>query len=150
MASRIIIGVGNSDRGDDAAGLEAAHLLQGLVPADVRVISYSGEITALIEQWEGATHLILIDAALSGSDPGSVRCLDVSHESRPLQFSGRFSSHGIGIAEVIEMARVLNRLPPNVRIFGIEAKNFAMGAPLSPQVQGAVHQVVEEILKLLR
>ena len=150
MASRIIIGVGNSDRGDDAAGLEAARLLKALVPADVRVVSYSREITALIEQWEGATHLILIDAVLSGSDPGTMHSLDVSHETHPLRFSGRFSSHGIGVAEIIEMARVLNLLPPNVRIFGIEGRNFAMGAPLSPQIQAAVHQVVEEILILLR
>ena len=65
-----IIGCGNSDRGDDAAGLLVVRRLRTLgVDADIAV-EQNGDGLALIEQWAGCEKVILIDATRSGGSPG--------------------------------------------------------------------------------
>ena len=63
--------IGNAWRSDDAAGLEVARLLRGRLPPEARVVEHEGEPTALIDSWEGAEALWLVDAVTSGSAPGT-------------------------------------------------------------------------------
>jgi len=51
MPSRkcLAIGIGNPDRGDDAVGLIVAQRIKARRPADVRVITHSGESAGLLE-----------------------------------------------------------------------------------------------------
>ncbi|HEY4606662.1 MAG TPA: hydrogenase maturation protease [Acidimicrobiia bacterium] len=136
---RIVIGVGNPSRGDDGAGLEVARR--------VRTVPTSEQITGsygLIDLWQGYEDVVIVDAARSGAPAGSVHRFDV--EDRPLpQGLLATSSHSIGVAETIEMARKLGRLPRRLLVYGIEASDVALGSGLSPEVAGAVREVVEEI-----
>ena len=50
MAERLVVGIGNPDRGDDAVGRLVARALRGRVPADVRVVEQDGEATALLAE----------------------------------------------------------------------------------------------------
>ncbi|HEX2522283.1 MAG TPA: hydrogenase maturation protease, partial [Terriglobia bacterium] len=56
-----------------------------------------------------------------------------------------YSSHGFGVAEAVALAQSLNQLPHRIVIFGIEGKNFAVGAPLSPEVEAALNTLAEHI-----
>ena len=51
---RMVLGVGNPDRGDDAAGCAVVRRLEGLLPAGVDVIERDGEGTALLAEINGA------------------------------------------------------------------------------------------------
>jgi len=64
----------------------------------------------------------------------------------PTGFS-RPSTHALGIAEAIELARSLDGLPPSVIFYGVEGKNFQIGAELSPEVRDAVPRVADAISK---
>jgi hydrogenase maturation protease len=143
-----IIGIGNPDRGDDAAGLEAAHRLRVAAPPGVCVTEFEGDQIRLLDVWDPDATVILIDATCSGADPGTVTSFDAS---RPLahQFTHR-GSHTFSLADVIELARVLGRLPCRVRGYGIEGASFAIGDPLSPSAETGVTQVVEDVLAELR
>ena len=57
---------------------------------------------------------------------------------------GGTSTHLLGVAEAVELARVLGRLPKALRLVAIEGRNFAHGAKLSPQVEAAVETVTNE------
>jgi hydrogenase maturation protease len=48
----------------------------------------------------------------------------------------------VGLADAIELARALGRLPPRVTVYGIEGERFDTGAPLSDSVAGAIDEVV--------
>lgn len=57
------------------------------------------------------------------------------------------STHTFGVAEAIELGRVLGRLPASLVIYGIEAGRFDQGAEPQPAVLAAVERVAQEILR---
>jgi hydrogenase maturation protease len=59
------------------------------------------------------------------------------------------SSHAVGLAEVIELGRVLKQLPPHLSVVGIEGADFRPGAGLSPAVARAVPKAVRLVRALL-
>src|ERR1017187_6168806 len=107
MAARII-GCGNIHRGDDGAGLLVARRLREMGSGD---IEQGGEALSLIESWAGAEGVIVVDAVVSGKGPGEITVWDARAHPIP---SGlwRGSTHHFGLAEAVELARVLDRLPP--------------------------------------
>jgi hydrogenase maturation protease len=137
---RLVIGIGNAWRSDDAAGLEVARALQDSPPEGVDVLAREGEPTELIDVWAGAEAVWLVDAVSSGAAPGTVHRLDASSEPLPAVLF-RVSSHLVGLAEAVELARALDRLPPRVVVYGIEGARFEAGEGLSPEVVDAVERV---------
>jgi hydrogenase maturation protease len=136
----LVIGAGNADRRDDGAGLAVARRLPRL-PAEVRVLMQDGDFASLLDQWDEAHLVIIIDATMSGASPGTIRRYDAHRGPLPVVFSG-FSTHALGIGDAIELARVLRRLPPQLVVFGIEGDDFTAGEGLSPAVDAAVDDVV--------
>ena len=51
---KLVIGLGNDYRHDDAVGRVVARRLKAIEGDDVRVVEESGEGAALIEAWKGA------------------------------------------------------------------------------------------------
>jgi hydrogenase maturation protease len=136
----IVIGVGNAWRRDDAAGLAVARLLRGTVPAGVEVLEQEGEPAALLDAWDGAGAVWLVDAVSSGAEAGTVHRLDASEDALPATLF-RASSHLLGLADAVELARALGRLPARVVVFGIEGGRFEAGEGLTPAVAAAVERV---------
>ena len=145
MTSRsvVVIGVGNELRGDDAAGLEVARRLRDL-PGGIVVHCHEGEGIELLEKWRGADAVVLIDTVRSGSPPGAVHRLDATAAALPAMLD-RSSSHTIGIAETIELARTLGTLPSEVVVYGVEGAKFDAGAGLSEEVAAALDKLVEAV-----
>ncbi len=137
-----MIGVGNPWRCDDAAGLEVARRLQGTLPDGVQVLEREGEPSSLIDAWGGADALWLVDAVSSGAAPGTVQRLDASEQELPAELF-RASTHHLGLAEAVELARALGRLPARVVFYGIEGARFDVGEELTPEVEAAVTRVAE-------
>ena len=144
----LIIGCGNRDRGDDAAGILAADRLRALDIAGIETRTSSGEPSELIELWAGATNVILIDAVVTGSAPGAVHQWDAQRSLHYGKATG--STHGLGVAEAIELARALKCLPANIRIYGIEARQFELGSEASPEVRQGVDEVIQRIVNEAR
>jgi len=140
----IIIGIGNTDRGDDAAGRMVAQRLADLLPPAITVVELDGEVTSLLSHLETASAAWLIDACRSGAPTGTIKRFDAGTTALP-QDLGDLSSHVIGLAEAVELARALGRLPPRCIIYAIEAASFEHGAPVTPAVAKAVEKVAEQV-----
>ena len=136
----VVIGIGNPDRGDDAAGRIVAHWLRCRVPRYVEIREEAGEVTSLLACLEGAEMGCLVDACASGAPAGTVRRFDAAAAPLPAE-AFRWSSHGLGLAEAVELARALGQLPPRCIIYAIEAASFEAGAPVSPAVAAAIAEV---------
>jgi hydrogenase maturation protease len=141
----VVLGVGNADRGDDAAGPAVARNLRSLLPPGIQIIEHGGEATALIGQMDGAERVFMIDACISGARPGTIHRFDVSATPVPAVALG-LSSHGFGVAAAVELARALGQLPRQCIIYAIEAASFEIGAPLSPMVAAGVIEVAGRVL----
>ena len=137
----LIIGCGNRERSDDGAGILVAERLRELgIEAETR----TGEALDLMEAWNGADDVILVDAVLTGAPVGTVQTWDGGQPLASVRTNA--STHGLGVAEAIELAYVLNRRPIRLRVYGIEGRRFELGAEISPQVQHAVAEVVGRII----
>jgi hydrogenase maturation protease len=148
-ANVIVIGVGNPFRGDDGVGLMVVRLLKEQSPAHIRVVEQSRQSFALLELWDKTDTVIIIDAVVSGSQPGTVHRFNVHAGPIPTAwFHG--STHAFGVAEAIELARVLGQLPPRLLVYGIEARSWEAGVGLSPELERVVPTVVERILQEVR
>jgi hydrogenase maturation protease len=138
----IVVGLGNAFRGDDAAGLAVARALGD----DPRVIAHDGEPIDLLDAWAGADEAILVDAARSGAPPGTIHRLD--ELSAPAGAGG--STHLLGLAETLALARTLGRAPARVTFYGIEGERFTAGEELSEPVRAAVERICGELRARLR
>lgn len=141
----LIIGCGNRDRGDDGAGVLVAERLR---KAGIDAQIHSGEALALIEAWNGVDDVVVVDAVVTGAPAGTVWLWDGGPVK--IQGSSSVSTHGFGVAEALELARILNRLPKRLRVFGIEGRRFDVGSEVSPEVSCAVEEVTEEIAQRKR
>jgi hydrogenase maturation protease len=135
-----IIGYGNLQRGDDGLGIIAAEKLraQGL-----DAVSLTGDGLELVEAWRGIDDAIVVDAVVTGAPAGTIHRLDGRQPL--LTFGAPTSTHGMGLAQAIELARTLDLLPVRLWIWGIEGKCFDAGTEISPEVKSAVEKLTQEI-----
>jgi hydrogenase maturation protease len=142
---RVVVGIGNGFRRDDGAGLEVAARLTGRVPAGVAVLSCEQEASRLLEAFENTSTALIVDAVLSGAEPGVLHRFDISDGPVPAKVF-RSSTHAFGVAEAIDLARALGTLPAHVVVYGIEGTDFTAGQGLSAPVEAAVDGAVEAML----
>src|ERR1039458_8817557 len=145
----VVIGVGNEYRSDDGAGIAVARRLRALFPAGVTILEESGEGAALMQAWQGASWVMLVDAVRSGAPPGTIHRLDARAAPLPMGFF-HYSTHAFSVAEAVELARSLDELPAHLVVYGIEGADFAAGVELSPAVEQAVEAVVERLAQEAR
>jgi hydrogenase maturation protease len=136
---RILIGVGNPTRGDDAAGLEVARRVGSIETHQAPNGSFE-----LMDVWDGVDEVILVDAARSGAPPGTIHRFEAGHSPLPNGML-KTSTHSVGVTETIELARSLGCLPERVVVYGIEVSNLAPGSGLSDEVEEAVNELAMEI-----
>jgi hydrogenase maturation protease len=129
----LLIGAGNMYRSDDALGLCAAREVARRMPGRVVVKEVDGGGTSMLEAWEGAETVLIIDAVRSGEPAGTLCRIDASTQRLPLRFLTT-SSHSFGVAQAIETARELHRLPRTIIVYGIEGSSFEQGTGLSDPV----------------
>lgn len=142
----LVIGCGNADRGDDAAGLLVARRLREL---GMEAQEQSGEAVALLgvlESVPAGQRVIVVDAMVAGSPPGSISFWDAGAVRLSRQ-TFRCSTHALGVAEAVELARALGKLPLQLGIYGIEGAGFEAGAPPSPEVLRAVEELAQRIAR---
>lgn len=148
----LLVALGSPDRGDDGVGAAVARLVQARCPS-VHVVACA-DPTALIETWAGHDPVVVVDAVRSGAVAGTVHRLEVGAGTPPLPASswtgsGRGSTHALGLATAVELARVLQRLPARLTLVGVEASGFDHGAPLTSEVAAAIEEAAGAALTAL-
>ena len=129
----VVVGIGQLAAGDDGVGLAVARALA----ARGHEVRESADASAVLALLEAARRVVIVDAVVGGGAPGAVLRLDpaaLAAGPAPL------SSHGIGVAEAIELARTLyGEGAARVAIVGVAIERPARAAlGLSPAVAAAV------------
>jgi hydrogenase maturation protease len=148
VGDRVVLGIGNPDRGDDAIGLLVLDELRTRCGPDIDLSSGDGDPGWMIDAWEGRRVSVVVDAVHTGAAPGSVTVIDAS--AAPLPATTRLSSsHAMGVASSVELARALGRLPDRLVVVGVEGRSFAFGSEMSPEVAAAVKPATVTVLEVL-
>ena len=149
-----IIGIGQSLRGDDAAGLSAVLLWQDTYEKVAHRPHVQVELAelpgiGLLNLLEGAVCAILVDSVRSGARAGTI------HLITPDQLenfgAGAGSAHGWGVAEALALGQRLlpEAMPHKIMIVGIEAGDLTLGQKLSPEVEIALPEAALLIERLV-
>jgi len=145
-----IIGIGQSLRGDDAAGPAAVSLWQKAFQSTASRPDIIVELAdlpgiGLLNLLAGASKAVLVDAVQSDAEPGTIHTLTEDHLAS-FELGDR-SAHGWGIAETLSLGRALNlaEMPAELTLIGIEAAQLEIGAGLSPEVELALPRVASLI-----
>lgn len=143
----LVIGIGNPYRGDDGAGAAVAGKISELSITGVTVIIQDGEAARLIESWNEDDSVIVVDTVSSGHEPGVLMRFDAVEDSLPVKYFSHSSTHSFSLAEAVELARAIDKLPGRLVIYGIEGKNFDNGSEISSEVTVAIEKVTERIIR---
>lgn len=144
----LVIGIGNEFRGDDALGLIAVREIKKTLGNKVNCYEHSSDGTSLINLWQKDNIVFLVDAIYSKSQSGEVYRLDLKEETLPVEWF--YSTHAFNLAEAIELARILDKLPAKIILYGVRGKNFEIGQEISPTVYQAIESVVSQILEEIK
>jgi hydrogenase maturation protease len=106
----------------------------------------TGDLVELVLSWRSDQDVVVVDAMVGGGRPGTIAETDGLDDHLPLP-RGAISSHGIGISEAVNLARLLNRLPRSLTIIGVEATTFGHFEPPSQAVAASIPDVVDRLIK---
>jgi hydrogenase maturation protease len=144
-AGVLVVGYGNSLRGDDGAGWHAA----GRLAADprlagARVLARHQLVPELVVDVAEASLVVLVDATAVG-DPGSI-LVRLVRPRRPAP--GAFTHH-LGPESLAGLAESLYGAAPPVVLVAVAAASLAPGDHLSDLLERALPDVVEVVVAVV-
>jgi hydrogenase maturation protease len=144
--ARLVIGVGNPLKGDDGAGRVVVRRLAARNDCAFKLLEATGEATALMSAWTGFDDVVLVDACRGAGAAGTIHRFSPDDVGRVARLQ-HASTHSLGVAAAIGLARALGTLPRRLVIYAIEARHSCDGAGLSPEVDRAVDAVVALVMQ---
>lgn len=155
-ASTLVLGVGNILLSDEGAGVHAMQYLQQheamASPAEFRAVRFldAGTLSfTLAADIELASCLIVFDAAQLNAAPGHVRSFVGEDMDRFLSF-GQRSVHEVGLADLMDIARLTGHLPQHRALIGIQPEALGWGEQPSDVIMAALPVAAEMALSLMR
>lgn len=144
-AKVVVVGIGNPIRSDDFVGIKIVQDLQGKTSRNVRLIESETVPESFIQQILdfNPTHVLLVDAAILGLEPGKSTLAD------PMQLSdfSPFSTHMLPLRVLCEYISKIGRA--KIGLVLIEPKNTDFGEGLTSEVDVAAKTIVEALLRVL-
>jgi hydrogenase maturation protease len=134
--------LGSPYRGDDAVGPAVEERLRA---AGATVLDCADEPTRLLDEWDGLDTVVVVDAVVTGAQPGTLLRIESSDEPLPRDL-GLASTHAVGVADALELGRTLGRAPRRVVVLGVEGERFGIGDEMTPAVRAALDGLVRKVL----
>lgn len=140
-----IIGVGNLLLRDEGVGVHLIeYLKQRSLPPDVELVDAAAGGFDLLEYIEGCERVVIVDAIKAEGEPGAV------YRFSPGDFqtdaATTTSLHDVSLKDVFHILELKKSLPPVV-VFGVQPKEIALSAELSPEIAGLLPQLAEMVIK---
>ena len=147
----IVIGIGNAVRTDDAVGLHAVRAIAARTRgrADVATEELHTGGIRLMEAMAGYRKAILIDAAATeGGTPGTIRAVPAAGL---LRSRNTHSMHDASLPVALAFGSAAGlELPHEITVWTVEAADIEnFGETLTPAVENALPQVVEQVIEQL-
>jgi hydrogenase maturation protease len=143
----VVVGCGNLVRSDDGVGPMLVRRLAELgVPPGVRLADGGTAGMDVALQLAGAREVAIVDACLSGAEPGTV--FEIAGEDVETPPPTGMNLHSFRWDNALALGRWLlkERFPKRVTVFLIEAQSVEPGLGLSEPVERSMREVAGELL----
>jgi len=139
----VVLGIGNTILTDEAAGVRAVELLElsYRLPDNVQVIDGGTSGMEMIEDLSTLDLLIVLDVVKTGAAPGTV--VKIAGKEIPVFFRHKLSPHQIGLPDVLASLELLDTLPKEIIVLGVEPISLELGMEMTSTVAAQVPTLVE-------
>ena len=143
----LVLGLGNVLLGDDGVGPAALACLERdyHIPPEVRLVDGGTLGLSLLDEIAEARHVILIDAVALDAPPGTLVRLDGAEVMDAVR--NRLSVHQVGVADLLNAARLIGRYPTSVVLLGLVPGLIGLGVARTHVVDAALEALISAILR---
>jgi hydrogenase maturation protease len=144
-ADVLVVGLGNVLLADDGLGVRAIDAVERdfAAPEGVRILDGGTLGLALLGELADARRVVLVDAVASDDPPGTLVRLEGGEVEPAVR--GRLSPHQIGVADLLDALRLLDRFPESLALLGLTPATIELGIGLSPAVEDALPELVRAV-----
>ena len=138
----LVIGLGNTLLTDDGVGIYVARELARRLPeVEVKESSVGGlELLDTIRGWD---HVILIDAIMTGAQPGIL----MKVRAEELRGGSAMTRHQVSLPEALALGKAMKmELPEIVTIYAVEVRDVTtFGESCTPAIEKKIPEIAEQI-----
>ncbi|MDD2919350.1 HyaD/HybD family hydrogenase maturation endopeptidase [Rhodoferax sp.] len=138
----VVLGIGNTILSDEAAGVRAVEALEQAfrMPANVLVIDGGTSGMEMIEDLSNLDFLLVLDVVLTGAAPGTL--VKIAGDEIPVFFRDKLSPHQIGLPDVLASLELLDAIPKEIVVLGVEPISLELGMDMTPTVAATIPELV--------
>jgi hydrogenase maturation protease len=146
----LVLGVGNKLMSDEGVGVHAVERLvaQYTLPQEVQVLDGGTLGLDLLYYLEGIENLLLVDAAETGKESGTM--IRLQDDEVPAFMSIKISPHQMGVPDMLAAARLKEIYPKRLVLWGIQPEQIRIGLDLSPVLASQLGSLTEHLADELR
>jgi hydrogenase maturation protease len=139
----VVLGIGNTILTDEAAGVRAAEAFERAwrVPANVQVIDGGTSGMEMIEDLSGVDLLVVLDVVRTGAAPGTL--VHIAGDEVPVFFRRKLSPHQIGLPDVLASLELLDAVPKEIVVLGVEPLSLELGMEMTPIVASRIQRMAD-------
>ncbi len=139
----MIIGYGNTLRGDDAVGVLAVDALEEAgMPAEIDLLTCQQLTPELAEELAFCDRVAFIDACVPDADPtGTIRQVRLE----PVPVDPGSITHGFDAAGLLALSGMLYGHIPEAILFTVTAARFDLTESLSPEVEKSFPDLLDRV-----
>ena len=142
----LIMGIGNTIMSDDGIGpaVIAALKQARTLPEDIRLLDGGTLGLDLLPHLEGVQRLIIVDAVEIGQSAGT--CVRLAGNEVPVALEHKLSPHQMGMKDLLAVASLMEQMPEEVVLIGVQPASLEMDTALTPSVAAALPTLVSMVL----
>jgi hydrogenase maturation protease len=144
-----VFGIGNILLSDDGVGVHVINRLKKDYdfPQGIELIDGGTKGLDLLPLFENRDRVLIVDAANFKKKPGTIDT--VEGEKIPAFLSSKLSVHQIGLPDMLFAAKLMEIMPPEICLVGIQPKSMETSAELSDLIQSRFEELVARVLQKL-
>ena len=151
MKPNLVIGLGNPLLGDEGIGCCVADRLAAdpRLPDDTDVLCGGTDLLRYADQMKGRRRVILVDAMLDASEPGSVSVLE---DPFPELEDSRQHAHHLSLVQAVQLLRIASPSLQAVRftLVAVAIESANINSELSPPLAAKMPEVLQRVRRELR
>jgi hydrogenase maturation protease len=146
----VVLGIGNTILTDEAAGVRAVEALEKAfkIPDDVLLIDGGTSGMEMIEDLSNLDLLIVLDVVKTGAAPGTL--VKIAGDEIPIFFRSKLSPHQIALPDVLASLELLDAIPKEIIVLGVEPISLELGMEMTPtvaaQIPGLMRMAADELI----
>ena len=145
-----VIGVGNILLKDEGVGARVVNAIKQryAFSPSVEIIDGGTMGLDLLPVFEGRDKILIVDAVDFGKEPGYIGIIE--NDNIPSVLNSKLSVHHINLSDVIFASKLMDILPSQICLVGIQPKSLDVGLDMTDEINEKLDVLIETVIEKLK